>query len=105
MPCATVGEEIPIIPSTVAVQACVRRETFPVERICSSLLKCVRWGLRPNIAPEEDAGGLVLALMVVVRERIRSSNATPPPIAPIVPIAANPTSAVRREIPGGDCDG
>src|SRR5260370_285040 len=84
----------------------MRRETFPVERICSLLLKWVRWELKPNIAPEEDAGGnLELDPEAGERERMCSNNAIPPPIAPTVPIAANPASAVRRDIPGRGCIG
>src|SRR6266699_3225645 len=98
MPLAIVGEERPIIPSTIAAQACVRRETLPVERICSSVLKCVRWGFRPNIAPEEDT--LVFAPESGVRERRCSSHAIPP-TAPIVPSPTNPARTVRRDILGG----
>src|SRR5215471_7473447 len=110
MPFATAGEEIPMIPSTAVAQATVRRETFAVERICSSALTRVCWGLKPNIAPEEDAGGgglVVLVIDVVVegRERMYSNNATPPPITPTPPSTATPASTVRRDIPCGDCAG
>src|SRR5260370_7303243 len=84
----------------------MRRETFPVERICSLLLKWVRWGLKPNIAPEEDVGGnLELDPEAGERARMCSNNAIPPPIAPTVPSAANPATAVRRDIPGPGCIG